>query len=40
MLTRGEAYELSTNGSWNFSVILWHDRRQDGDEKTMDVNHH
>ena len=40
MLIRGEAFELSTNGSWNFTVILWHGRREDGDEKTMDVNHH
>ena len=40
MLTRGEAYELSTNRSWNFSLILWHGRGEDWDEQTMGVNHH
>ena len=39
MLTRGEAYELSTIRSRNFCMILWHGRREDGDEKKMDVNH-
>ena len=38
MLTRGEAYEISTIRSRNFCLILWHGRREDGDEKTMDVN--
>ena len=40
MLLRGEAYELSTIRSWDFCVILWHGPREDGNEKTMDVNHH
>ena len=40
MLTRGEAYELLTGWSWKLCMILWHGRKEDGDEKTMGMNHH
>ena len=39
MSTRGEDYEISTIRSRNFCMILWHGRREDGDEKLMDVKH-
>ena len=39
MLTRGKAYELSTDRSWNLRLFLWHGQREEWDGKTMDVNH-
>ena len=39
MLTRGKAYELSTDRSWKLRLFLWQGQREDWDEKTMDVNH-
>ena len=39
MLTRGKAYELSTDRSWKLRLFLWQGQREGWDEKTMDVNH-
>ena len=39
MLTRGKAYELSTDRLWKLRLFLWHGQREGWDEKTMDVDH-